>query len=75
MSRLVIARETVEEILGEATWLVEEPEFSADWTDIGPAESGVVGVVTVPRWRPGARVAVLPQAYGDANAQLNPSLG
>ncbi|MEV4362710.1 hypothetical protein [Nonomuraea sp. NPDC049625] len=71
LSRLVVTRETVEEILGEAASLVEEPEEeggSADaaGTEEGPPEVVRLGVVTVPRWRSGMGTKVLPQAYRDA---------
>ncbi|MFF4625729.1 hypothetical protein [Nonomuraea jabiensis] len=70
VSRLVITRETVEEILGEAVGLVERLPDEApgvDFVDVaadGPPSP--LGVVTVPQWRPGMKVAVLPQAYRDA---------
>lgn len=64
LSRLVITRETVEEVLGEAARMVTEP------TEAGSAEVvGTVaplGVVTVPPWRTGMAVSVLPTAYRDA---------
>lgn len=68
LSRLVIARETVEEILGEAVQLIEEPgEDAVGVTDAGTdAEASPIGVMTVPRWRSGMGVSVLPRAYRDA---------
>ncbi|GAA3237514.1 hypothetical protein GCM10020216_060800 [Nonomuraea helvata] len=73
LSRLVITRETVEEILGEAAELVGEPMETAEIAGGGidtagavPARPPVLGVVTVPPWRPGMKAAVLPRAYRDA---------
>jgi hypothetical protein len=68
LSRLVITRETVEEILGEAVRLVEEPADEDEPGDAADQEPEAVrlGVVTVPRWRPGMGTQVLPQAYRDA---------
>jgi chromosome segregation ATPase len=68
LSRLVIARETVEEILGEAVQLVEESsDDGAGVADTGAdAEASPIGVTTVPRWRSGMGVSVLPRAYQDA---------
>lgn len=69
LSRLVITREMVEEVLGEAAppavvpaggSEVVEPVESVD------APSLVRGVVTVPPWRPGMSAQVLPTAYRDA---------
>lgn len=69
LSRLVITRETVGEILGGAASPVAmsagegeavEPVESVD------AQPVVRGVVTVPPWRPGMSAQVLPQAYRDA---------
>ncbi|WP_248965773.1 hypothetical protein [Sphaerisporangium perillae] len=69
LSRLVITRETVEEILGAATRLVREPAGSAGVVDVVEAadtQPSVLGVVTVPPWRPGRGVSVLPRVYRDA---------
>ncbi len=72
LSRLVVTRETVQEILGEAAG--ERPPADVD---VGIAAEGAsaaeavtsggspVGVVTVPAWRPGTGASVLPQAYRD----------
>lgn len=65
LSRLVIARETVDEVLSEADADVSaaaEPEVT------GPPGSGhppVIGVLAVPPWRVGLEASVLPQAYRD----------
>lgn len=68
LSRLVITRETVEEVLGEGAGPAAE-RGSAE----GPVEQGrpaggaasPLGVMTVPPWRPGMTGSVLPQAYRD----------
>ena len=78
LSRLVITRETVEEILGEAAELVEQPAVGIGrvgwhrrpgrgrWPEEGlPSGGSPIGVVTVPRWRPGMDASVLPRAYQD----------
>lgn len=68
LARLVITRETVEEILGGAAQVVEEP--AAGGRSVEPAgtagAASRLGVVTVPRWRPGMSTSVLPTAYRDA---------
>lgn len=71
LSRLVITRETVEEILGEAAQPVHEPARDAKVVDVADMAASVqgpsaLGVVTVPPWQPGMTVAVLPRAYRDA---------
>lgn len=72
LSRLTITRETVEEILGEAARLADEPEEQAEvadtagTVDAAPPWPPVLGVVTVPPWQPGMNAAVLPCAYWDA---------
>jgi hypothetical protein len=60
LSRLVITRETVEEVLGEAAELVDAAGVAAS------VQPSVLGVVTVPPWQPGIKAAVLPRAYRDA---------
>lgn len=69
LSRLVITRETVEEVLDSAATeiapvspAVEQPEGAALPR---PGRSPVIGVVTVPAWRAGLEVSVLPQGYRD----------
>ncbi len=69
LSRLVITRETVEEVLdGAATEIApvspaaEQPEGTALPR---PGRPPVIGVVTVPPWRAGLEVSVLPQGYRD----------
>jgi hypothetical protein len=77
LSRLVVTRETVQEILGQAA--SERPPGDVD-AGIGGSVDGLesasaaeavtsggslIGVVTVPGWQPGMDVSVLPQAYRD----------
>ncbi|MGI5290987.1 hypothetical protein ACQEVF_57935 [Nonomuraea polychroma] len=69
LSRLVITRETVEEIVGEAAQLVDEPAGAAEVVDVAASVQvgpSALGVVTVPPRQPGMTVAVLPRAYRDA---------
>ena len=66
LSRLVIARETVEEVLdGAATEVAPAAEQPEGTVLPGPGRSPVIGVVTVPPWRAGLEVSVLPQDYRD----------
>jgi len=77
LSRLVVTRETVREILGEAAGGrpradvdagmaggVDDPE-AASAAEAVTAGGSPIGVVTVPAWRPGTDASVLPQAYRD----------
>ena len=60
LSRLVITREMVDEVLGEAGADVPptaEPEAAG--------HSPAIGVLAVPPWRAGLEASVLPQAYRD----------
>lgn len=69
LSRLVITRETVEEVLGEAAQVDAESVGEAGSVEMVRAAEGPaspIGVLTVPRWRPGMSVSVLPEAYRDA---------
>jgi len=63
LSRLVIARETVEEVLnGVGSEAAVTPDGAA------PSRLGhlsPVGVLAVPPWRPGLEVSALPEAYRD----------
>ncbi len=64
VSRLVITRETVEEVLGAAVEVspaAGQPAMLAP----GPGRSPVIGVVTVPPWRAGLEVSVLAREYRD----------
>jgi hypothetical protein len=66
LSRLVIAREVVDEVLGGAAPEVSpasgQPEVTA-WP--GAGHSPVIGVLAVPPWRAGLEVSVLPLDYRD----------
>lgn len=74
VSRLVVTRETVREILGEAAseqppsdveaGIVDGPE-GASAAEAVTSGGSPIGVVTVPAWRPGTDASVLPQAYRD----------
>ena len=69
LSRLVITRETVEEVLeGAATEIapVSPASEQLEGTALrGPGRPPVIGVVAVPPWRAGLQVSVLPQGYRD----------
>ena len=63
LSRLVITRQTVDEVLSEAgadALLAVERGVMAP-----PRRSPGIGVVRVPPWRAGVEVSVLPQEYRD----------
>jgi Transcriptional regulator, AbiEi antitoxin len=64
LSRLVIARETVDEVLSEAGADVPAagPE---DAKPPGPGRPPAAVALAVPPWRPGLEASVLPQAYRD----------
>jgi hypothetical protein len=66
LSRLVIAREVVDEVLDGAAREVSpasgRPEVMAS---PGAGHSPVIGVLAVPPWRVGLEVSVLPQDYRD----------
>jgi hypothetical protein len=65
LSRLVIAREMVDEVLSEAAADVSpavEPEVMRP---PGPGRSPVIGVLAVPPWRAGLEAGVLPRDYRD----------
>ena len=65
LSRLVITREMVDEVLSEAGADVPptaEPEVTAR---PGAGHRPVIGVLAVPPWRAGLEACVLPQAYQD----------
>ena len=77
LSRLVVTRETVREILGEAAGEqppsdveagiaggVDGPE-GASAAEAVTSGGSPIGVVTVPAWRRGTDASVLPQAYRD----------
>ncbi len=66
LSRLVIAREVVDEVLDgaavEVSPAARQPEVTA-WP--GSGHPPVIGVLAVPPWRAGLEVSVLPQDYRD----------
>ena len=63
LSRLVITRETVDEVLSEAG--ADAPPAVERELTTRPRRSPVIGVVMVPPWRAGLEVSVLPQEYRD----------
>ena len=69
LSRLVITRETVEEVLDSAATEIARLSPAAEQLEgtalPRPGRSPVIGVVTVPAWRAGLEVSVLPQGYRD----------
>ena len=65
LSRLVIARETVDEVLSEAGVNVSPAAEPGVTRPPGPGRSPVIGVLAVPPWRIGLEVSVLPQDYRD----------
>jgi hypothetical protein len=63
-SRLVIAREEVARVLEEPA--VAEPAVGQDGGPEGETRpASLIGAVTVPPWREGSEVVVLPRAYQD----------
>ncbi len=64
LSRLVITRETVDEVLSEAgdasSAVVPDGTGASRFGHMSP-----VGVLTVPLWRPGLEASALPEAYRD----------
>jgi hypothetical protein len=69
LSRLVIAREVVDEVLDGAAIEMAPVSVAAGQREgvalPGPGRSPVIGVVAVPQWRAGAEVSVLPRDYRD----------
>lgn len=73
LSRLEITRETVTDILGgvgtdqSAAGQEVEPAAAAEAASAGSLVTGgpPIGVMTVPRWRPGLAQSVLPPSYRD----------
>ncbi len=66
LSRLVIARETVEEVLNGSGAEVAAAAVMPD--GVAASRSGhlsAVGVLAVPPWRAGLEASVLPEAYRD----------
>ncbi len=62
LSRLVITRQAVDEVLSEAG--ADAPSAEPGVTAL-PHRSPAIGVVTVPPWRARLEVSVLPQEYRD----------
>jgi hypothetical protein len=65
LSRLVIARETVDEVLSEARADVSPAAEPGATGPPGPGRPAVTGGLAVPPWRPGLEASALPQAYRD----------
>jgi hypothetical protein len=66
LSRLVIAREVVGEVLdGTAAEVSPVPGQPEVTVSPGAGHPAVPGVLAVPRWRAGVEVSVLPQDYRD----------
>jgi len=63
LSRLVITRQRVDEVLGEAG--ADAPPAAGAGVKAPPHRSPVIGVVAVPPWRAGLELSVLPQDYRD----------
>jgi hypothetical protein len=68
LSRLVIAREVVDEVLGGAA-AEASPVSPAEQREVtvpsGPVPLSAIGVLAVPPWRAGLEASMLPQAYRD----------
>jgi hypothetical protein len=67
LSRLVITRETVEEVLRAAAEPSPLPPAgqAEETAPAGPGRSPTAGTAAVPPWRAGLEASVLPQAYRD----------
>jgi hypothetical protein len=69
LSRLVIAREVVDEVLDGAAAGVSPVSLASGQPQVtaspGSGHPAVIGVLTVPPWRAGLEVSVLPQDYRD----------
>jgi chromosome segregation ATPase len=63
LSRLVITRQTVDEVLSEAG--ADTPPAAEPGVAPPPHRSPTIGVVMVPPWRAGLEASVLPQEYRD----------
>jgi hypothetical protein len=63
LSRLVITRQTVDEVLGAAG--ADAPPAAEPGATAPPHRPPVTGAVTVPPWQAGLEASVLPQAYRD----------
>jgi hypothetical protein len=69
LSRLVIAREVVDEVLDGAAVEVSPVSPGSGQMEVtaspGAGRPSVIGVLAVPQWRAGLEVSVLPQDYRD----------
>ena len=65
LSRLVITRETVDEVLGGAGPQASPAAVADGVVPPRPGRLPAAGVLAVPPWRAGAEASVLPQAYRD----------
>jgi hypothetical protein len=65
LSRLVIARETVDEVLGEAGADVSSAAGPEVTEPPGPGHPPAAVTLAVPPWRAGLEASVLPHAYRD----------
>lgn len=65
LSRLVITRETVEEVLSVAGAEASPAAVLDGTVPARPGRLPVAGVLAVPAWRAGVEASVLPQAYRD----------
>jgi len=65
LSRLVIARDVVDEVLAGASTVEVSPGHPGVPASPGAGRRPVTGVLAVPPWRPGLGADVLPQDYRD----------
>jgi chromosome segregation ATPase len=65
LSRLVITRETVDEVLSEAGPDASPAAMPEETAGSRSGRLSPIGVLAVPPWRPGLEVSALPQAYRD----------
>lgn len=65
LSRLVITREVVEEVLSEPGGQTPPAAVADEAAPSRPGHLSQVGVLAVPPWRPGLDASVLPEAYRD----------
>jgi hypothetical protein len=65
LSRLVIAREVVDEVLGTVAGAPPAAVPEGVTVPAGSGRPSAIGVLAVPPWRAGLEVSVLPEAYRD----------
>jgi chromosome segregation ATPase len=65
LSRLMVAREVVDEVLSGAAAEASPAEQPETTVPSGPGPLSAIGVLAVPPWRAGLEASVLPQAYRD----------